>query len=82
MKLEIISPERRIFTGEVESVRLPGAIGSFTVLSCHAPLISLLNAGEIIYTANGDETRLKIESGFVEVKNNVVFVCTEKMIKS
>jgi len=82
MKLEIISPERRIFTGEVESVRLPGAIGSFTVLAHHAPLISLLNEGEIIYKVNGNEARLKIDSGFVEVKNNVVFVCIEKVIKS
>ncbi len=80
MKLEIISPEKRLFTGEVDSVNLPGAAGSFTVLPHHAALISSLKAGEITYEANGKETTLKIDSGFVEVKNNLVSVCIEKVV--
>ena len=54
MKLEIISPEKKIFTGEVESVNLPGTAGSFTVLPHHAALISSLKTGEITYMANGN----------------------------
>jgi len=80
MKLEIISPEKRIFTGEVESVSLPGTAGRFTVLSHHAALISSLKAGEITYTVGGNETKLNIDSGFVEVNNNVVSVCIEKVV--
>jgi len=80
MKLEIISPEGKVFTGEVESVNLPGTAGSFTVLSHHAALISSLKAGEITYVENGNETKLKVDSGFVEVKDNLVSVCIEKWI--
>jgi len=80
MKLEIISPEKRIFTGEVESVNLPGTAGGFTVLPRHAALISSLKTGEIIYIANGNETKLMIDSGFVEVKGNLVSVCIEKVL--
>jgi len=80
MKLEIISPEKRIFTGEVESVNLPGTVGSFTVLPRHAALISSLKAGEITYTVDGNETKLNVDSGFVEVNDNVVSVCIEKVI--
>jgi len=81
MKLEIISPEKRIFTGEVESVNLPGTAGSFTVLPHHAALISSLKTGEITYTVDGNETKLNVDSGFVEVNNNVVSVCIEKVIQ-
>ena len=80
MKLEIISPEKKVFTGEVESVNLPGSAGSFTVLAHHAALISSLKAGEITYTVDGIETKSKVDSGFVEVKNNVVSVCIEKVV--
>lgn len=47
MTLEILSPERTLFSGEVESVTLPGTLGEFTVLRHHAPLISSLTAGEV-----------------------------------
>ena len=80
MKLEIISPEKTIFSGEAESVNLPGTAGGFEVLPHHAALISSLKAGEIRYTVDGNETKLKIDSGFVEVNNNVVSVCIEKVL--
>ncbi len=81
MKLEIISPEKKVFTGEVDSVNLPGAAGSFTVLPHHAALISSLKAGIITYTVNGHETKVNVDSGFVEVNNNVVSVCIEKVMQ-
>ncbi len=81
MKLEIISPEKKIFTGEVDSVNLPGAAGSFTVLPHHAALISSLKAGMITYTVDEKETTLNVDSGFVEVNNNVVSVCIEKVME-
>ena len=81
MKLEIISPEKRLFTGEVDSVNLPGSAGGFTVLPHHAALISSLKSGDITYTVNGEETKYTVDSGFVEVNNNVVSVCIEKVIE-
>ncbi len=80
MMLEILSPEQKLFSGEVESVILPGTLGEFTVLKRHAPLISSLNQGEIKYRLkNGEEQRVAIRNGFVEVLKNHVSVCIEKM---
>ena len=77
MKLDIISPEKILFSGDVSSVTLPGMMGRFTVLEDHAPIISSLGEGTIAYTINGEETSLPVKSGFVEVKRNVVTVCVE-----
>ena len=77
MKLEIITPEKIYFTGEVTSVTLPGSIGLFTVWENHAPLISSLKEGKISYLANKKETELNIDGGFAEVSKNVVTVCLE-----
>lgn len=80
MMLEILSPEQKFFSGEVESVTLPGTLGEFTVLKRHAPLISSLNQGEIKYRLkNGDEQRVAIRNGFVEVLKNHVSVCIEEV---
>ena len=80
MMLEILSPEQKLFSGEVESVTLPGTLGEFTVLKWHAPLISSLNQGEIKYRLkNGDEQRVAIRNGFVEVLKNHVSVCIEEV---
>ena len=80
MMLEILSPEQKLFSGEVESVTLPGTLGEFTVLKRHAPLISSLNQGEIKYRLkNGDEQRVAIRNGFVKVLKNHVSVCIEEV---
>ena len=80
MMLEILSPEQKLFSGEVESVTLPGTLGEFTVLKRHAPLISSLNQGEIKYRLKiGDEQRVAIRNGFVEVLKNHVSVCIEEV---
>ncbi|MDR1415562.1 MAG: F0F1 ATP synthase subunit epsilon [Odoribacteraceae bacterium] len=75
MVLKIISPERVLHQGEVESVTLPGALGFFMVLKDHAPLVSALTAGEIAYVEGGSEHALGIERGVVEVRSNEVVVC-------
>ena len=77
MKLEIITPEKIYFTGEVTSVTLPGTSGLFTVWENHAPLISSLKEGKISYMTNKTETDLMIQGGFAEVSKNVVTVCLE-----
>lgn len=75
MTLEIISTNEVLFRGEAESVTLPGVLGSFTVLKNHAPLISVLNKGEIVYKdASDSEKTIAINGGLVDVDNNVVAV--------
>lgn len=81
MKLEIISPDKLVFSGEIESVNLPGGGGKFSVLPRHAALISSLNSGEISYVINGETTTLKIDGGFAEVKDDTIYVCVENIIE-
>ncbi|GBU07935.1 hypothetical protein AwDysgo_12660 [Bacteroidales bacterium] len=77
MKLEIISPERRLFSGEVEKVSLPGTKGRFTILQSHAAIISSLSEGSLVYSQNEVEHELNITGGFIEMKNNEIVVCVE-----
>ena len=74
LKLKIVSPERIEFTGEVESVKVPGTQGNFEILTGHAPIISTLQKGVVEY--NGQ--RLEILGGFVAVQQNEVSLCVEK----
>lgn len=73
--LLIVSPEKTLFEGQVKYVRLPGSAGQFAVLYNHAPLISSLDAGEVVYFGGGSKSRVSISSGFVEVNDNTVSVC-------
>jgi F-type H+-transporting ATPase subunit epsilon len=77
MRLEIISPEKTLYSGEVESVTLPGTAGSFTILKDHAPIISVLDKGKLVYRNSAGETELAIDGGFVEMKQNTVEVCVD-----
>lgn len=77
MQLDILSPDQKVYSGEVVSVQLPGSKGSFEVLNNHAPLISSLDRGKIrVRTAKNDENFM-ISSGFVEVLQNKITVLIE-----
>lgn len=75
MQLEIISAEKVLFKGNVRKVTLPGSLGTFTVLEQHAPLISTLTHGDVVYDTGGSEKQLTIDSGVVEVIDNRVVIC-------
>lgn len=76
MTLEIISASEILFKGEAVAVTMPGALGSFTVLKNHAPLISVLTEGNVVYRTPGDEERtVAIKGGIVDVDNNVISIC-------
>ena len=77
LTLKIVSPERVVLTGEVDSVLVPGAMGSFEILTGHAPIISTLEEGKVVYGIKGAKTELHIVGGFVEVQKNVVNLCIE-----
>ncbi|MCH5239083.1 MAG: ATP synthase F1 subunit epsilon [Muribaculaceae bacterium] len=75
MKLEIISTNEIMFSGEVESVTLPGVAGQFTVLKNHASLISVLKPGEVRYANGGVESRIDIKGGLADIDMNKIAVC-------
>ena len=75
--LDIVTPERKIFSDEVESVVLPGMEGEMGVLAGHAALVSTLQPGELRYVHKGDETELAVGEGFVEVTQDRVAVLTD-----
>jgi F-type H+-transporting ATPase subunit epsilon len=78
LKLKIVSPERIEFEGDVESVLVPGTLGQFEILVNHAPIISSLDKGRVVYALPGGEKKpLDICGGFVEVQKNVVSLCIE-----
>jgi F-type H+-transporting ATPase subunit epsilon len=82
MNLEILTPEKKLFSGEVYGVQMPGISGSFEVLEKHAPLVSALKAGRIKVLKDksggqGHFSFFDIGGGFVEVLNNKVTVLVE-----
>ena len=77
LRLRIVSPEKIIFTGEVDSVLVPGELGEFEILNNHAPIISTLSEGREVYKI-GEESKLcHVLGGFVEVQKNEVSICVE-----
>ena len=78
LKLKIVSPQKVEFQGDVERVKVPGSLGQFEILTDHAPIISLLSAGDVSYAATGGERQtLAITGGFVAVQKNEVSLCVE-----
>ena len=79
MTLEILTPERKLFSGEVYGVQMPGISGSFEVLDKHAPLVSALKAGrlKVLRDKQNDNASYEVQGGFVEVFNNKVTVLVE-----
>ena len=77
MKLTILTPEKKLYEGEVTGVKVPGANGSFEILKDHSPIISALAKGPIRVSAATGAKQFEIESGFVECLNNNVTVLVE-----
>jgi F-type H+-transporting ATPase subunit epsilon len=79
LNLEIISPEKRMFTGVIKIVKLPGTLGSFEIMENHAPIISTLTKGKIkVKDTAGVITFYEINGGLVEASNNQINVLVEK----
>lgn len=79
MNLEILTPEKKLFSGDVYGVQMPGISGSFEVLDRHAPMISALKAGKVkvLSGVNQELASYQVQGGFVEVLNNRVTVLLE-----
>lgn len=80
MLLEILTPEKKVFSGDVYGVQMPGISGSFEVLEKHAPMIAALQQGKLKILKDrlhGEASFFNIQGGFVEVLNNKVTVLIE-----
>ncbi len=78
MRLEIITPEKTLFEGNIVSINVPGSKGSFTILHNHAPIISTLEKGKLnIITENQKTETIEIKGGVIEVKKNKITVLAE-----
>ena len=78
MLLDILTPEKLLYEGEIKSVKLPGTNGEFEILNSHAPIISTLSKGEICVTnTNNDKEKFKINGGVIEMQNNKIIVLAD-----
>jgi F-type H+-transporting ATPase subunit epsilon len=78
MLLEIIAPDKNLYSGEVDLVQVPGSKGSFEILRNHAPIISTLDQGKIkIVDVKGRTTYFEVDGGVIEAKNNKIIVLAE-----
>lgn len=78
LHLEIISPEKRLFAGEILIVKLPGTLGSFEIMENHAPIISTLAKGIImVKETTGTITYFEVNSGMIECSKNEIKVLVE-----
>ena len=77
MHLDIVTPEKKVFSDEVENVYLPGADGEMGILPHHAGLVTALQAGELRYLHKGETGTLAVGSGFAEITQEKVVVLTD-----
>jgi F-type H+-transporting ATPase subunit epsilon len=81
LKLEIITPEAKIFEGDVDSVQLPGVEGDMGILPHHEALVTELNAGELVIVQKGQTEVLAIGEGFAEITGTGVGVLTDGAVR-
>ncbi len=80
LHLEIVTPEKLSFEGDVDSVVIPGSEGEFTVLQQHIPLMTQIKPGELVVTANGKKEYLAVGEGFATVTHDRVNILTDMAI--
>jgi F-type H+-transporting ATPase subunit epsilon len=81
LRLEIVTPEAKTYSDDVDSVTIPGIDGELGVLPLHAPLMTLLEPGELRVLKSGQELRLAVGEGFVEITPEKVAVLTDMAVK-
>jgi F-type H+-transporting ATPase subunit epsilon len=84
MQLDILTPERKIYSGNVYGIQLPGISGSFEILEKHAPMVSALGKGKmkLLMDKTGNNASVyDVSGGFIEVLNNKVTVLVESAVE-
>lgn len=80
MFLEIITPEKKLYSGEINLVQVPGSKGQFAILENHCSIISTLEKGKIkVVKPEGEKLYYDINSGVIEVKQNKVVILAEEV---
>jgi len=82
LKLEIVTPEARTYSEEVEMVTLPGVEGEMGIFPMHVPLMTQITAGEVIVRKDGQDHFLAVGEGFVEITGESVSIMTDMAIKA
>ena len=77
LNLKIVSPEKVVYEGPVERIVVPGTSGEFEILVNHAPIISTLEKGRLVFHDSEGQHELMVNGGFVEVQKNNVNICVE-----
>ena len=80
MTLEILTPDKKVFEGDVTAVTVPGTLGSFQILKDHAPIISTLEDCMVIVKGGAKEEIFNIKGGVVEVLDNKIIVLAEAVV--
>lgn len=81
MFLEILTPEKKLFSGETKLIKVPGSEGSFELMNKHAPIISSLSEGSIKIITPEDSSRFfNVSGGVLEMKDNKVIILVEKLL--
>ena len=81
MVLEIVTPDSKVFEGEITSITLPGIEGSFQILNNHAPVVSALGIGNLVVVTANETIEFNLNGGVVEMNNNKVIVLAEAITK-
>ncbi|MBD1428678.1 MULTISPECIES: ATP synthase F1 subunit epsilon [Sphingobacterium] len=81
MKLQVITPDKIAYEGEVTAVTVPGSAGSFQILKDHAAIVSTLEDGKVIIKGSNGEQVIIIKGGVVEVKDNNIIVLAEGIVQ-
>lgn len=81
MKLQVITPDKLAYEGEVTAVTVPSSAGSFQILKDHAAIVSTLEDGKVIIKSGNGEEVINIKGGVVEVKDNNIIVLAEGIVQ-
>jgi F-type H+-transporting ATPase subunit epsilon len=82
LKLEIVTPEEKVYSEDVDMVTLPGAEGELGVYPKHVPVLTTLKPGELRVLKDGRETAMAVGEGFVEIKADGVSVLTDMALET
>lgn len=77
MQLNIITRDKKVFEGAITSLTIPGSAGSFQILTDHAPIISTLKGGKVVYMQGTQANELPIQQGVLSAQNNQITILAE-----
>ena len=83
MHLEVLTPGKMVFSGEIKLIKVPGSDGSFEVMNNHAPIISSLQEGKIKIVTDDDQSQvIGIKGGVIQVLKNQIIVLAESLVEA